>query len=77
VANDEDPDAVPGDDLLAMPMMEEALAYRLARRGIISLADLADQSVDELLELDGMDPEHAASLIMAAREPMFAGSEND
>ncbi|MBK5938791.1 transcription termination factor NusA [Halochromatium roseum] len=77
VTTDEDPDAVPGDDLLAMPMMEEALAYRLARRGIISVADLADQSVDELLELDGMDPERAASLIMAAREPMFAGSEND
>ncbi|NEX17449.1 MAG: transcription termination/antitermination protein NusA [Halochromatium sp.] len=76
-ASDEDASAEPDEDLLAMPMMDKALADRLARRGIISVADLADQSVDELLEIDGMDPEHAASLIMAAREPMFAGSEND
>jgi len=76
-ASDQDASAEPDEDLLALPMMDQALADRLARRGIISVADLADQSVDELLEIDGMNPEHAASLIMAAREPMFAGSEND
>jgi N utilization substance protein A len=76
-ASGEDLNAVPGDDLLAMPTMDEDLAYRLARRGIQSVADLADQSVDELLEIGGLDPERAASLIMTAREPMFAGSEND
>jgi N utilization substance protein A len=73
----EDPNAVPGEDLLAMPMMDEALAHRLARRGIKTMADLADQSVDELLDIEGMEPQQAASLIMAAREPLFAGSEND
>jgi N utilization substance protein A len=77
IANNENPDAVPADELLGMPMMEEALAYRLARRGIVTVSDLADQSVDELLEIEGMNPERAASLIMAAREPMFADSEND
>jgi N utilization substance protein A len=77
IANNENPDAVPSDELLGMPMMEEALAYRLARRGIVTVSDLADQSVDELLEIEGMNPERAASLIMAAREPMFADSGND
>jgi N utilization substance protein A len=74
---EQDPEAVPDEDLLALPMMDETLAYRMARRGVITMADLADQSVDELMEVEGMDAERAASLIMAAREPMFAGSEND
>jgi N utilization substance protein A len=77
IANDEDPNAVPGDDLLAMPEMDQALAHRLARRGVITVEDLADQSVDELMEIEGMDAERAARLIMAAREPLFAGSDND
>lgn len=70
----EDPDAVPADDLLAMAGMDEALAHRLARRGVADVEALADLSVDELMELGEIDEEPAARLIMAAREPMFAGS---
>ena len=35
--------------------------------------DLADLAVDELMEFDGMTEDRAASLIMAARAPLFAG----
>jgi len=77
VANDEDPDAVPADDLLAMDGMDEVLAYALARRGIGTIDDLAEQSVDELMEFDDMDEERAARLIMKAREPWFAESEQE
>ncbi len=77
VANDEDLDAVPADDLLAMDGMDEALAYALARKGIGTMDDLAEQSVDELMEFDDMDEERAARLIMKAREPWFAESEQE
>jgi N utilization substance protein A len=73
----EDLDAVPAEDLLAMEGMDEGLAYALARRGVVTMDDLAEQSVDELMEIDGMDEEWAARLIMKAREPWFAGSEQD
>jgi N utilization substance protein A len=36
------------------------------------MEDLAEQSVDELLEIEGMTQERAAALIMTAREPWFA-----
>ena len=55
--------------------MDEDLAFRLAGAGIITMDDLAEQSVDELLELSDLDQERAAALIMKAREPWFAAAE--
>ena len=57
--------------------MDADLASELARRKVISMDDLAEQSVDELMEIDGMDEERAAALIMKAREPWFANSNPD
>ncbi|MBI4695415.1 MAG: transcription termination/antitermination protein NusA [Gammaproteobacteria bacterium] len=68
-------DTRPADDLLGMEGMNESLAYQLAARGIVSMEDLAEQAVDELLEIEGVDAEQAARLIMAARAPWFAGLE--
>ncbi len=65
----------PATDLLSMEGMNDELAYALARRGIASMEELAEQSVDELMEIEGMDAERAARLIMTAREPWFAESE--
>jgi N utilization substance protein A len=49
------------------------LAYRLAQNGVVTMEDLAEQSVDELLSIDeAMGEEQAAQLIMKAREPWFA-----
>ena len=62
----------PAQDLVTMDGMDELLAHTLASRGVISMEDLAEQSVDELMEIDGMDEERAAALIMKAREPWFA-----
>ncbi len=62
----------PAEDLLTMEGMDKALAVQLASRGIPTMEDLAEQSVDELMELDGMDEERAAALILKAREPWFA-----
>ena len=39
----------------------------------LSCSDLADLAVDELMDVEGMTEERAASLIMAARAPLFAG----
>ena len=62
----------PADDLLGLEGMSERLAFRLAERGVRTQEDLAELSTDELLEVDEMDEEAAAALIMAAREPWFA-----
>ena len=62
----------PAQDLLEMRGMEKQLAYVLANVGVITMEDLAEQSVDELMEIEGMTEERAAELIMTAREPWFA-----
>jgi len=69
--------AEPAEDLLNMEGMDTPLAYELAARGILSMEDLAEQSVDELMEIDDMDEERAAALIMTARAPWFAEDAQD
>ena len=65
-------DAEPAEDLLAMEGMDQELAFELAGRGVITMEDLAEQAVDELLDIEGMDAERAGALIMTARAPWFA-----
>ena len=67
-------DVEPAEDLLTMEGMDRKLAYQLASRGVVSMEDLAEQSIDELLEVEGMDEERAGKLIMTARAPWFAES---
>jgi len=62
----------PARDLLEMRGMDKQLAYVLASKEVITMEDLAEQSVDELMEIEGMTEEWAAELIMTAREPWFA-----
>ncbi len=61
----------PQEDLLTMYGMDRTLAFKLAGMGIRTMEDLAEQSVDDLLEIDGMDEERAGQLIMTARAPWF------
>ena len=75
IANEEELDEAPAEDLLTMDGMERDLAFALARKGIRSMEDLAEQSVDDLMELEGMDAERAGQLIMTARAPWFAEAE--
>ena len=64
--------AMPADDLLTMSGMSPDLALALARRGVRTREDLAEQSVDDLSDIDGLAAEEAGKLIMTAREPWFA-----
>lgn len=52
----------PADDLLAMEGMDRTLAFRLAAKGVCTMEDLAEQSIDDLLEIDDMDEERASTL---------------
>jgi N utilization substance protein A len=65
------PDAEPAADLLEMDGMDEALARILAARGVVTMEDLAEQSVDDLVGIEGLDEERAGQLIMTARAPWF------
>jgi len=62
----------PAEDLLAMEGMDQHLAFVLASRNVITMEDLAEQSVDELMDIEDMDEERAGKLIMTARAPWFA-----
>ena len=55
--------------------MDRRLAFLLASHGIITREDLAEQSVDDLLEIEDIGQERAAALIMKARAPWFEAEE--
>jgi N utilization substance protein A len=59
-------------DLLNMEGMDDMLAMFLAGKGILNMEDLAEQSIDDLMDIDGMSEERAGKLIMTARAPWFA-----
>jgi N utilization substance protein A len=60
-----------------MEGMDRELAYQLASRDILSMEDLAEQAVDELMDIEGMNEERAGNLIMTARAPWFAEEAQD
>ena len=63
--------AEPAQDLLDLEGMDDELAAELARHGIVTREDLAEQAVDDLGEVEGLDPERAGALILAARKHWF------
>ena len=65
-------EAEPADDLLELEGMDKGLAYLLASKGVVTREDLAELATDDLLEINEMDVEKAAALIMKAREHWFA-----
>jgi N utilization substance protein A len=67
--------AQPAQDLLEMEGMDTDLAYKLAAQGIVTMEDLAEQAVDDLLDIEGLDDKRAGELIMTARAPWFADEE--
>lgn len=62
----------PAEDLLTMEGMDKHLAFILASREIITMEDLAEQAVDDLIDIPDMTEERAGELIMTARAPWFA-----
>ncbi len=67
----------PAEDLLSLEGMSKELAFELASRGIVTREDLAEQAVDDLEEVELLDPERAAELIMAARAHWFENEQQD
>ena len=63
--------ATPSEELLALEGMDRALAHKLAAKGIVTLDDLAEQAVDDLMDIEELGEEHAGRLIMAARASWF------
>src|SRR5450755_3422911 len=75
IASEESLDqSMPADDLLLLDGMSPDLALALARRGVRTREDLADQSVDDLADIEGLAAEEAGKLIMTARAPWFEAS---
>jgi N utilization substance protein A len=59
------------DDLTTLEGMTADLAKSLKAMGISTVEELAEQSIDDILDIPGMTSEKAAALIMKAREPWF------
>ncbi len=64
-------DVEPAEDLLDLEDMTRRIALQLASRGIITREDLAEQAVDDIVEVDGLDEGSAGKLIMQARAHWF------
>jgi transcription termination/antitermination protein NusA len=75
ISSEEHGGAEPEQSLLEMEGMDPELADALAKTGVTTMDELAEQAVDELMEIDGMDEERAAKLIMTARAPWFADEQ--
>ncbi|MDE3996607.1 helix-hairpin-helix domain-containing protein, partial [Glaesserella parasuis] len=56
------------DKLLNLEGMDRHIAFKLAEKQITTLEDLAEQSVDDLADIEELTAEKAAELIMAARQ---------
>ena len=67
----------PAQDLIEMEGMDDELAHEMAAAGIVTMEDLADQAVDDLLSFSGLNEERAGKLIMKAREPWFANDQSE
>jgi len=65
----------PQKDLLEMEGMDTELAQKLAAKGVCTMEDLAEQAVDELIEIEEMTEERASALIMTARAPWFENQD--
>ena len=67
----------PAKDLLGMEGMDDELAHEMAAKGIVTMEDLADQAIDDLMIFSGLDEDRAGKLIMKAREPWFTNDQSE
>lgn len=71
IAQEQALEVEPAEDLITMEGMDKHTAYILANHGIVTREDLAEQSVDDLLEIGEINEDTAAKLIMTARKIWF------
>ncbi len=67
--------AEPSEELLALEGLERHLAFVLASKGVVTLEDLAEQGIDDLIEIEELTEEKAGELIMAARNICWFGED--
>ncbi|MBP2856777.1 transcription termination/antitermination protein NusA [Dickeya oryzae] len=67
----------PAEDLLNLSGLSRELAFKLAAHGVCTLEDLAEQGVDDLADIEGLNEEQAGELIMAARNICWFGGSNE
>ncbi|MEJ5063285.1 transcription termination factor NusA [Erwinia sp. MYb375] len=68
-------DTQPAEDLLSLEGLEREMAFKLAAKGVCTLEDLAEQGVDDLSDIEGLNDERAGELIMAARNICWFGDD--
>ncbi|MCE1914795.1 helix-hairpin-helix domain-containing protein, partial [Enterobacter hormaechei] len=68
-------DKQPTEELLNLTGMNRTLAFDLAARGICTLEDLAEQGIDDLSDIEGLNDEKTGELIMAARNICWFGDD--
>lgn len=77
IANEEQLESVsPGQALNELPGVSASLLETFVSQGIMTVDDLAELSVDELVEAGNIDEKKAAELIMKARESWFADEQS-
>lgn len=65
----------PVDELLILPNLERCLALKLVEKGINTIENLAEQGIDDLLDIEGLGNKKAGELIMAARNICWFNDE--
>src|ERR1700755_3379472 len=76
IASEESLDqSMPSDDLLLLEGMGPDLALALARRGVRTREDLAEEAGGDLADIDGLAADEAGKLIMTARAPWFQAGQ--
>ena len=65
----------PAADLLEMEGMDTRIAFQLAAIGVVTMEDLAEQAIDDLMDIEDLTSQRAGELIMTARAPWFEEAE--
>ena len=75
VLSDEDEPEPVDNELGNLSSVDQSLLLKLKEHNITNREELAEQAVDDLLEIEGIDEDKAAELIMEARIPWFQNAE--
>ncbi|MCR3755839.1 MAG: transcription termination/antitermination protein NusA [Sodalis sp. Psp] len=66
---------VPAKGLQDLPELKREMIFKLATHGVCTLEDLAEQSVSDLSDIEGLSSDKAGELIMAARNICWFGNK--
>lgn len=67
----------PINKLIVLPNIEKSLALKLVNRGIFTIEQLAEQSIDDLLDIKELNNKKAGEIIMSARNLCWFNKKNE